>query len=112
MKLLLANIRRLGGGAAAAQFLSIDSRPLRIPYVLRPLVVVLTDNSKALRSLFLPVSSSTINNPSEYIILKLPLFSDHRVFVKTLQNSLNCQRDQDQIQDSAVVGTNCRLQNS
>jgi len=77
-----------------------------------PLVGVPSGTSKTYRSLLLAVSSSTINNPSEYIILKSPLFCDHRVFVNTLQNSLNCQRDQDQIQDSAMVGTNCRLQNS
>ena len=77
-----------------------------------PLVGAPSDTSKTYQSLLLAVSSSTINNPSEYIILKSPLFCDHRVFVNSLQNSLNCQRDQDQIQDSAMVGTNCRLQNS
>jgi hypothetical protein len=46
------------------------------------------------------------------MILKIPSFADHRVFVKTLTHSLNCQRDQDQIQDSAVVGINSRLENS
>ena len=77
-----------------------------------PLVGIPSGTSKTYRSLILAVSSSTINNPSEYIILNISLFFDHRVFVKTLQNSLNCQRDQDQIQDSAMVGTNFRLQNS
>jgi hypothetical protein len=77
-----------------------------------PLVGVPSGTSKTYRSLLLAVSSSTINKPSEYMILNFPPFCDHRVFVKTLQNSLNCQRDQDQIQDSAMVGTNCRLQNS
>jgi hypothetical protein len=47
------------------------------------------------------------------MIFKISLFfCDSRVSVKTLQHSLNCQRDQDQIQDSATVGTNCRPQNS
>src|SRR5208282_2857406 len=48
----------------------IDSRPLRIPYVLRPLVAVLTGNSKTLRSLLLAVCSSTISEPIGYILLK------------------------------------------
>ena len=86
--------------------------PSGIGCVPSPLVGVPSGTSKTYRSLLLAVSSSTINNPSEYIILRIPLFFDHRVFVKTLQNSLNCQRDQDQIQGSAMVGTNCRLQNS
>jgi hypothetical protein len=53
----------------------IDSRPLRIPYVLRPLVAVLTGNSKTLRSLLLAVCSSTISEPSGYILLKFLSFS-------------------------------------
>ena len=39
-----------------------------------PLVGVPSGTSKTYRSLLLAVSSSKINNPSEYIILKLPLF--------------------------------------
>jgi hypothetical protein len=44
------------------------------PYVLRPLVAVPSATSKTYKSLLLAVSSSTINKPSEYIILKLPPF--------------------------------------
>ena len=86
--------------------------PSGIGYVPSPLVGVPSGTLKTYRSLLLAISSSTINKPSEYMILKIPPFCDHRVFGKTLQNSFNCQKDQDQIQDSAMVGTNCRLQNS
>jgi hypothetical protein len=67
--------------------------------------------SKKYRSLLLALSSSTINMLSEYIIFTPP-FCDHRVFVRMLPESLNCQRDQDQMQDFAVVGKNYRLENS
>ena len=77
---------------------------------LSPLVSLLSGTSNTYRSLLLALSSSTIKKLIEYIVL-LP-FCDHRFFVKTLIHSLNRQRDQNQIQDSAVVGTNCRLQNS
>jgi hypothetical protein len=46
----------------------IDSRPFRIPYVLRPLVGVPYGTSKTFRSLLLAVCSSTINELSEYIL--------------------------------------------
>ena len=105
-----AKARRVEMRQARSQFCRTAHRELAdVP---SPLVGVPSGTSKTYRSLLLAVSSSTINNPSEYMTLKSPLFCDHRVFVKTLQNSLNCQRDQDQIQDSAMVGTNCRLQNS
>jgi hypothetical protein len=55
---------------------------------------------------------STTNKLSEYIILKIYPFAITASFVRRLPNSLNCQRDQDQMQDSAVVGTSCHLQNS
>jgi hypothetical protein len=77
---------------------------------LSPLVSLVSGTSNAYRSLLLALSSSTIKKLIEYIVL-LP-FCDHRFFVKTLIHSLNRQRDQNQIRDSAVVGTNCRLQNS
>jgi hypothetical protein len=44
------------------------------PYVLRPLVAVPSATSKTYKSLLVAVSSSTINKPSEYMILKLPPF--------------------------------------
>jgi hypothetical protein len=46
------------------------------------------------------------------MILKPFSFAITASFVRTFPNSFNRQRDQDQIQDSAMVGTNCRLQNS
>ena len=46
------------------------------------------------------------------MILNISPFAITSSFVKRLPNSLNCQRDQDQIQDSAVFGTNYRLQNA
>ena len=105
-----AKARRVEMRQARSQFCRTAHRELAECQV-RLLVYHLVPQ-KHTRSLLLAVSSSTINNPSEYIILRSPLFCHHRVFVNTLQNSLNCQRDQDQIQDSAMVGTNCRLQNS
>jgi len=66
--------------------------------------------SNTYRSLLLAVSSSTINTPSGYMILKLSPFAITASFVRTLPNSLNC--DQDQIQDSAVVGTYRSFPNS
>jgi hypothetical protein len=86
--------------------------PSGIGCVPSPFVTVPSGPSKTYRRLLLAVSNSTINQPSEYMILTIPLFCDHLVFFKRLQNSLSCQGDQDQIQDSAMVGTNCRLQNS
>jgi hypothetical protein len=71
---------------------------------LSSLVVLASGSSKTYRSLLLAVSSSTINKLSEYIIFKLPPFCDHRVFVRMLPESLNCQRDQDQMRDSVPVG--------
>jgi hypothetical protein len=62
--------------------------PSGIGCVPSPIVGVPSGTSKTYKSLLLAVSSSTVNKPSEYMILKLPLFCDHRVFVKTLQNPL------------------------
>ena len=78
---------------------------------LSSLVGLASGTSKTCPSLLLGLSSSRINKPSEYIILNSP-FCDHRVFVRMLPELLNCQRDQDQMQDFAVVGKNCRLENS
>ena len=78
---------------------------------LSPLVGLASGTSKTYRSLLLAISSSTINKLSEYIILNFP-FCDHGVFVRMLPEILSCQRDQDQMRDSAVVGKNCRIENS
>ena len=48
----------------------------------------------------------TINKPSEYIILKLYPLRSPPALLGRFSNSLSCQGDQDQIQDSAVVVTN------
>jgi hypothetical protein len=90
----------------------IGCGPSGMGRVLSPLVAVPSGTSKTYRSLLLAVSRSTINIPSECMILKIRLFCDHRVFAKALPHSLTRQRDQDQIQDSAVVGTDCHLQNA
>jgi hypothetical protein len=51
----------------------IECGPSAIPCVLSPLVGVPSGTSKTYRSLLLAVSSSTINKPSGYIMLKLLL---------------------------------------
>src|ERR1700720_749692 len=62
------------------------------------------ETSKTSRSVVLAVSSSTIKKLREYIILKVFL-------LRSLRKLLNRQRDQNQNQDSATAGTNCRLRN-
>ena len=87
----------------------IEFGPSAIACVLSPLVGVPSGTSKTYRSLLLAVSSSTINKPSEYMILKLSPFGITSSFVRMLPDSLNRHRDQGQIQDSRVFGTNCHF---
>jgi len=61
---------------------AIDCGPSGIGGILNPFVRLPSGTSKTSRSLLLEVSSSTINKPSEYMILNIPPFCDHRVFFR------------------------------
>ena len=60
----------------------IDGGPSGIGGALNPFVRSPSGTSKTSRSLLLEVSNSTINKPSEYMILNIPPFCDHGVFVR------------------------------
>jgi hypothetical protein len=63
----------------------IECGPSGIGCVLSPLLSVASGTSKIYRSLLLAVSSSTLNEPSEYMILKIPPFAITASLLNTLK---------------------------